>query len=202
MHQTKTNVLQTNNRSSSGEWWAHEDRRALSWLIVDIITLNMELRFVGNNVFVASNNPCVRYYLSMKRKDSERLIIWLCRISSWRADSSSQWCTLATLIRLYLHKLSILIKLWSINRVFSQPLCFFKPGACYAIFFPSFMTVLCHMRWYNSDEVIVCDINVFKYEYKKSFRTLLSRIKCWRSSNSGFKRGFKTFWNVVRFIIL
>lgn len=93
----------------------HKDCRAQSWLSVDIITLNMELRFVGNNVFVANNNPCVRYYLSMKRKDSERVIIWLCRISSWRADSSSEWCTLAAMIRVYLHKLCILIKLWSIN---------------------------------------------------------------------------------------
>lgn len=109
---TKNNLLNT------AELWKHKDFRAPSWLSVDIITLNMELRFVGNNVFVANNNPCVRYYLSMKRKDSERVIIWLCRISSSRADSSSEWCTLAALIRVYLHKLCILIKPWSINSTF------------------------------------------------------------------------------------
>lgn len=131
---------------------------APSWLSVDIITSNMELRFVGNNVFVANNNPCVRYYLSMKRKGSERLIIWLRRISSWRADSSSQWCTLAALIRLYLHKLSILIKLRFINRVLT-PSQVFKPGTFCAIFFRAFMTVPCHVRWYEPVEIILCDIN-------------------------------------------
>lgn len=104
-----------NNLLNAAGLCEHKDCRSPSWLSVDIITSNMELRFVGNNVFVANNNPCVRYYLSMKRKDSERVIIWLCRISSWRADSSSEWCTLVALIRVYLHKLCIFIKLWSIN---------------------------------------------------------------------------------------